>query len=77
MNEAVCERLRVTQLCVKKGVCLICVRKIVRDKAVCERFCATKLCDKVEAVEEAEAAGYTESRTRTPHKAVGKIKDTR
>ena len=75
-----CVRDCVWHSCVWKRVCvcLICVRKIVRDKAVCERFCATKLCDKVEAVEEAEeAAGYTESRTRTPHKAVGKIKDTR
>ena len=50
---------------------------MVCDKVVCERWCVTKLCVCVrEAAEreedEEEEERDTESKTRTPHKDVGK-----
>ena len=76
-----------TKLCVKDGVTKLCVKVRVCDKAVCERECMTKLCVKVRVCDNVECdkggggAGRrrrvreerdTESKTRTPHKDVGK-----
>ena len=65
-----------TKLCVKDCAC----DKVVCDKVVCERCCVTKryvtklcVCDREAAErEEEDEERDTESKTRTPHKDVGK-----
>ena len=76
--------VRVTKLCVKDCVCVtktkLCVKDCACDKVVCERCCVTKrcvtklcVCDREAAErEEEDEERDTESKTRTPHKDVGK-----